>query len=116
MVEALIDHESIGQDECLSRVIRLNEGVDHDIASLDILSSQAFLHAFSFNESELRFKIRYLFLEPRNNDSSIHSLILLHIILNHLDRTSEATCAQTLMDVVLLSRDRGHHLGVTVAA
>jgi len=116
VVKALVDHETVGQDKSLALVIRLNEVVDHEVASFDVFHCQAVFHAFALDQSEFSLQVRNLLFQTLDNDTSINSLVFLHIVLNQLDRTCKSAGAKRLVDVFFEGRDGSHHFGVAVAA
>lgn len=50
MVKALIDHEAVGEDQGLARVISLDEIVHHDVTALNVLRSEALFGAFTLDQ------------------------------------------------------------------
>lgn len=57
MIEALVDHESIREDQSGRGIVTFDEVGDHMVAAIDVLRCQIFLLVASFEQLELCFQV-----------------------------------------------------------
>ena len=82
VVEALVDHEPVREDDVHRGVVRVDELVYLLVASLYVFRCELLLLLFAFQHCYLRLQLLVFLFQPLNYQSRVHLFILYYLVLN----------------------------------